>query len=180
MFLQEAIETFEELKKYKYYIKTKKYGEFELEFLNHHFKHLFGIHKLDLLIPKSATNASALYKYLKKNHAKFEDQILLQIKDDIQLENRIIHFNKINLLLSATDLKLFKQHYVKHGSQFSSDYILYSDQLNIHLMLGIRQINQLSVSVFPASWMVDTRYDTPFVIRGIPAITDVLISKKIK
>ena len=114
MFLQEAIETFEELKKYKYYIKTKKYGEFELEFLNHHFKHLFGIHKLDLLIPKSATNASALYKYLKKNHAKFEDQILLQIKDDIQLENRIIHFNKNNLLLSATDLKLFIKQNFKH------------------------------------------------------------------
>ncbi len=180
MYLQEAIDTFEELKKYKYSIKTTKYGELELEFLNHHFKHLFGIHKLELLIPKSVTNASALYRYLKKNHDKFEDQISLQIKNDIQLEDRIIHFNKINLLLSATDLKMFKQHYIKHGSQFSSDYILYSDELNIHLMLGIRHTNQLSVSVFPASWMVDTRYDTPFVIRGIPAVTDVLISKKLK
>ena len=178
MYLAQAIASFEELKKYKFIITTKKYGSLVLEFYNHHFKHLFGIQYMNLILPENIKSSAALYRYLVKKHSKFEEQINLQIKNNEQLENRVKQFVLIDRLLYSVDLKLYKQHMPKNGSMLNVNFILYSEQLGYKLMLALNENTDNTVS--PSSWMVESRLEVPYVIQGIKATFPVTILRELK
>ena len=72
--IQELINTFEELKKYDYFISIGKKGYIILKFQNEHFYHLIGLHKinLDIYFPKQCISKEKKYKYIKSHQNKFE------------------------------------------------------------------------------------------------------------
>lgn len=178
MYLQKAIIVFEELKKYRFTIRTQKYGDLILEFHNHHFNHLFGIQYMPLNLPNTLNGAANIYKYLTKKYQRFEKQIELQFKDNQQLEDRVKNFEEMATMLSSTNLKLYKQHTQKHGSKLKVNYILYSEQLGLKMMLALN--NDSNQILSPASWMVESRQRIPYIIDGLNPVMPVTIIKQLK
>lgn len=188
--IQELIDTFEDLKKKKYFIDMGKGGLILIEFNDENFYHLAGLHKVDLSIyfPKGCISKEKQYKYIKTHVNKFEKVLLNKIKENRLLTQRIKTFKYIPDIFKNVGVNLYN---VKENKQamslYNGDYALsktYQEiQKNgkvksIYCVLGLK--NQKSVSknflCAPQSWMASDRpnslieYKKPLYICAITAI----------
>ena len=106
--IQELIDTFEELKKKKYFIDMGKGGLILIEFNDENFYHLAGLHKVDLSIylPKGCISKEKQYRYIKTHVNKFEKVLLNKIKENRLLTQRIKTFKYIPDIFKNVELNI--------------------------------------------------------------------------
>lgn len=169
--MQEIINTFEELKKYNYFINLGKKGYIIIKFQNFNFYHLLGLHKinLDIYFPQKCISKEKRYKYIKSHPKKFENILKNQIKENYLLRQRIETFKYIPNLLNGNNTILYNLTEKNNPmSLYNGDFgLLKAYQIKkenghiytMYCLLGLKtkdKINQ-SFNCAPQSWMADTR-----------------------
>lgn len=169
--IQELIDTFEKLKKYKYLIDMGKDGLMLIEFNDENFYHLAGLHKVDLSIyfPKGCISKEKQYKYIKTHTEKFEKVLQNKIKENRLLTQRIKTFKYIPDIFKNVGVNLYNVRENKQTmSLYNGDYALsktYQElQKNgnakpIYCILGLKNQKSLPKKYLcvPQSWMASDR-----------------------
>ena len=125
--IQELIDTFEELKKKKYFIDMGKGGLILIEFNDENFYHLAGLHKVDLSIyfPKGCISKEKQYRYIKTHVNKFEKVLLNKIKENRLLTQRIKTFKYIPDIFKNIGVNLYNVRENKQTmSLYNGDYAI--------------------------------------------------------
>lgn len=185
--VQELIDTFEELKKYNYFIDMGKDGLMLIEFKNEHFYHLAGFHKINLSIyfPQKRMSKEKQYKYIKSHTEKFENAIKNQMKENNLLQQRIETFKYIPEIFDKNSVILYNLR-IKNNpmSLYNGDFglmkIFQKQTANnkvkqIYGLLGLKNHieSEKGYNCVPQSWMADTRpnslvqYRKPLYIKGL-------------
>lgn len=160
--LEEAINTFEELKKYIFIINRGTKKSIVIKFNNCNFYHLVGLHKtnINIFIPVNIKTMDKKYKYIKKNINQFEGILQDQIKEKDFLQNRILTFrNVLDLLTENKNTMLFNLKERKPGSMYDGDYGLLKIYENLSCLLGLKVNEEEENTIYcaPQSWMVNNR-----------------------
>lgn len=169
--IQELIDTFEELKKNKYFIDMGKDGLMLIEFNDENFYHLAGLHKVDLSIyfPKGCISKEKQYKYIKTHTEKFEKVLQNKIKENRLLTQRVKTFKYIPDIFKNVGVNLYNVRENKQTmSLYNGDYALsktYQElQKNgnvkpIYCILGLKNQKSLPKKYLcvPQSWMASDR-----------------------
>lgn len=160
--LEEAINSFEELKKYIFIINRGAKKSIVIKFNNSNFYHLVGLHKtnINMFIPTNIKTMDKKYKYIKKNLKQFEGILQDQIKEKDFLQNRIKTFrNVLDLLSENKNTMLFNLKEKTPGSMYDGDFGLLKIYEELSCLLGLK-INEEEVNTIycaPQSWMVNNR-----------------------
>ena len=168
--IQELINTFEELKKYEYFINIGKKGYIIINFENSHFYHLAGFHKLklDIYFPKKCTSKEKKYKYIKSHPDKFENILKNQLSQNNLVKQRIENFKYIPDLLNGDNTILYSlREKTNPMSLYDGDFALMKiyqlDETNnvdiVYCLLGLKKtmFQNNTYNCAPQSWMVDKR-----------------------
>ncbi len=176
--LKEAINTFEELKKYIFIINRGNKQSIMIKFENENFYHLIGLHKtkINSFLPNKIMSKDKIYKYLKANVDKYESILNNLIKEQNRLELRIKSFPYILNLLNENNAFLFNLKYdMPKGSLYNGDYGLYKIFEDIYCLFGLKTDDIANDIIYckPQSWMPDTRkhniieFKTPIFMKEI-------------
>ena len=149
--LKEAINTFEELKKYVFIINKGNKQSIMIKFENENFYHLIGLHKtkINSFMPNKIMSKDKIYKYLKANVDQYEPILNNLIKEQNRLELRIKTFPYIFNL----------KHNMQKGSLYNGNFGLYKIFENIYCLFGLKtdDISNDIIYCKPQSWIPDTR-----------------------
>lgn len=160
--LEEAINTFEDLKKYIFIINRNTKKSIIIKFNNSNFYHLVGLHKtnINMFIPINIKTMDKKYKYIKKNVKRFENILQDQIKENEFLQNRIKTFKNIcDLLNEHKNTMLFSLKEKTPGSMYDGDFGLLKIYEELSCLLGLK-IDSEEINIIycaPQSWMVNNR-----------------------
>lgn len=160
--LEEAINSFEELKKYIFIINRGAKKSIVIKFNNSNFYHLVGLHKtnINMFIPTNIKTMDKKYKYIKKNLKQFEGILQDQIKEKDFLQNRIKTFrNVLDLLSENKNTMLFNLKEKTPGSMYDGDFGLLKIYEELSCLLGLK-VNEEEINTIycaPQSWMVNNR-----------------------
>ncbi len=186
--LSEAINTFEELKKYVFIIDRGNKQSIIIKFENENFYHLIGLHKtkIDNFLPTKIMSKDKIYKYLKANANQYESILKNLIKEHNRLELRIKSFPYILDLLNGNNTLLFNLKYnIPKGSLYKGDYGLFKIFKDIHCLFGLK-INNIANDIInckPQSWMPNNRknniieFKTPIFMKKIIKVPANLYNK---
>ena len=186
--LKEAINTFEELKKYVFIINRGNKQSIIIKFENENFYHLIGLHKTKItsFLPNKIMSKDKIYKYLKANVDQYEAILNNLIKEQKRLELRIESFPYILDLLNENNTVLFNLKYnMPKGSLYKGDYGLFKIFEDIYCLLGLK-VNDISndiINCMPQSWMPNNRknsiieFKTPIFMKEIIKVPVNLYSK---
>lgn len=139
--LEEAINSFEELKKYIFIINRGTKKSIVIKFNNSNFYHLVGLHKtnINMFIPTNIKTMDKKYKYMKKNLKQFEGILQDQIKEKDFLQNRIKTFrNVLDLLSENKNTMLFNLKEKTPGSMYDGDFGLLKIYEELSCLLGLK------------------------------------------
>lgn len=159
--LQEAINTFEELKKYVFVIDRGSKESIVLKFTNGNFYHLMGFQhtNINLFIPTGIISKAAKFKYIKKNVSKFENILQSEIKENERLKYRVTTFCNILDLLKSEKTTLYNLNPKTRGSLYDGDFGLMKLYETICCLLGLKIDIEDETTLYcvPQSWMASTR-----------------------
>lgn len=180
--LQEAIDTFEELKKYIFIINRGAKGFIIVKFNNNNFYHLVGLHKMNInmFLPQYIKTQDKKYKYIKKHIKKFDNILKNQIKEKDLLKLRVTTFVRIkDLLTNENNTILYNLKEKVEGSLYNGDYgLMKTFEDDISCLLGLKEETNINniINCAPQSWMASNRinrlieYKRPIYIKSITAI----------
>ena len=160
--LNDAIKTFEELKKFIFIIDRGTKENIVIKFENENFYHLIGLHKIriDNFLPNKIMSKDKIYKYLKANVDKYENILEDLIKEQKRLELRITSFPYILELLENNSTILYNLNNERpNGSLYKGDYGLFNLFEDICCLFGLKENNKIDNIIYcaPQSWMPDNR-----------------------
>lgn len=161
--LEEAINTFEELKKYTFIIDRGNKKPIIIKFNNDNFYHLIGLHKtnIDIFFPSFIKSKDKKYKYIKKHIKKFEKILINQIQDQDILISRISTFSNIlDMLKENKNTALYNLKQKVPGSIYDGDFGLlkfYEEKICCLFGLKSEQENSCYIYCAPQSWMASNR-----------------------
>lgn len=180
--LKEAIDTFEELKKYIFIINRGTKGFIIVKFNNNNFYHLVGLHKtnINMFLPQYIKTQDKKYKYIKKHIKKFDNILKNQIKEKDLLKLRVTTFVRIkDLLTNENNTILYNLKEKVEGSLYNGDYgLMKTFEDDISCLLGLKEETNINniINCAPQSWMASNRinrlieYKRPIYIKSITAI----------
>ena len=160
--LKDALETYEELKKYIFIINIGNDKNIILRFKNENFYHLLGLHKIkiDNFFPNKIMNKDRIYKHLKANVDKYEKILENLIKEEKRILLRISSFHYILDVLKKDGTTLYKlTNNISNGSLYKGDYGLFKsfDEVSCLFGLIIENIENNIINCNPQSWMPSNR-----------------------
>ena len=160
--LKEAIETYEELKKYIFIIDRGNKERIIIRFKNENFYHLLGLHKIkiDNFFPNKIMTKDKIYKHLKANIDKYEKILEDLVKEEKRLELRIASFPYILELLNGNNTTLYNlNNNMPIGSLYKGDYGLFKIFEDICCLFGLKIDNTTNdiINCVPQSWMPNNR-----------------------
>lgn len=189
--LKDAIDTFEELKKYTFIISRGSFKNIIIRFNNNNFYHLIGLHKtnIDMFFPSKIKSKDKKYKYIKKNIDKFENILNNQIKEQNLLVSRIESFPKIiDMLKVGNNTMLFNLKQKSPGSMYDGDYGLlkwFDEKLCCLFGLKIESEEEEFINCVPQSWMASNRTNRlvegrkPIYIENISCVPNTIMNSEI-